>query len=257
MDKDVQKKRYMYDMDSQTEFFKERAAKGRVHYDVGEYERQAEKVRKRVRKQKGISGAEFLSGFTKKDKLKPCITLVLYYGEEWDGARELYELLDLTDIPEELRGAVSNYRIHVCEVKKFQNTGVFKTDLKQVFDCIRYAEDKEKMYELIMKDPAYREMNEDTYDLIAEYMGTNQLMEDKKYVEEGKVNMCKAIEEMIQDGRMEGISQGIEQGIKALVETCKELGISKEDTLNRVEGKFAVTKEAAEKYVKEFWNVGV
>ncbi len=223
-----------------------------MNYDAGEYERQASKIRKRVRKQKGLSGAEFLSGFTKKDKLKPCITLVLYYGENWDGAKDIHSLLDFNDIPEELRGAVSNYQIHICEVRKFQNTNVFKTDLKQVFDCIRYSDDKEKLYELVMNDQAYKEMDEDTYDVIAEYTNTEQLIEVKQYKEKGKVDMCKAIEEMIQDGRMEGI----EQGIQALVETCKELGLSKEDTLNRVQSKFELEKETLVSYVERFWNAG-
>lgn len=237
-------------------------------YDAGEYERQATNIQKKVRKQKGLSSAEFLSGFTKKDKLKPCITLVLYYGKNWDGAKDIYSLLDFSDVPEELRGAVSNYQIHICEVRKFQNTDVFMTDLKQVFDCIRYSDDKEKLYELVMNDPAYKEMDEDTYDVIAEYTSTEQLMEVKQYKEKGKVDMCKAIEEMIQDGRMEGLNQGLEQGIKqgmgqglergiqALIETCKELGLSKADTLNKVESKFKLEKEILENYLETFWNAG-
>ena len=90
------------------------------------------------------------------------------------------------------------------------------------------------MYELVMSDPAYKELDEDTYDVIAEYTNTEQLIEVKQYKEKGKVDMCKAIEEMIQDGRMEGLNQGLEQGIKqgieqgieqglqAMIETCKE-----------------------------------
>lgn len=60
-----------------------------MSYDAAEYERQAALARNRVRRQKGISSAEFLSGFAKESRLHPCFTLVLHYGKEWDGAENL------------------------------------------------------------------------------------------------------------------------------------------------------------------------
>ena len=62
--------------------------------------------------------------------------------------------------------------------------------------------------------------------------------------------MCRAITELIREGRMEGI----EQGIKALVETSMELGSTKEETLNRLVEKLPISSETAEKYLKQFWG---
>ncbi len=157
-----------------------------------------------------------------------------------------------------MKKKVNNYSIYICEVRKFENTDVFQTDIKQVFDCIRYAENPEKLRELIMRDPAYQELDEDTYDVIAEYTKTAELMEVKSYGQEGdKVNMCGAIEKLIQDGRMEGlnqgIEQGIEQGIKALIETCTELGCTREKTLERLVSKLQISRENAERYMKQYW----
>ena len=53
--------------------------------------------------------------------------------------------------------------------------------------------------------------------------------------------------------REEGIAQGIKQGVKALVETCKELGLSREDTLSQTEKKFDLIRDVAEDYLKKFW----
>lgn len=224
-------------------------------YDAAEYERQAAEIRRRVKKQKDITAAEFLSGFRKDSRLHPCITLVLYYGNHWDGARDLFSILDFTDIPKELQEKVNNYRIYVCEVRKFENTDVFRTDLKQLFDCIRYAEDPEKLYELVMNDPAYKELEEETYDTIAEYTKTIELMQVKQCKKKGgRVNMCGAITELIREGRMEGIEQGIEQGIKALIETSMELGSTKEETLNRLVEKLSIPSGTAEKYLRQFWG---
>lgn len=52
-----------------------------MEYDVGEYRKQAVYMEKRVKKQSSGPG-EFLSGFGRGDRLQPCITLVLYYGED-------------------------------------------------------------------------------------------------------------------------------------------------------------------------------
>ena len=48
--------------------------------------------------------------------------------------------------------------------------------------------------------------------------------------------------------------EGIEKGIKALIETCMELGLSREAAGDKVKAKFAVQKEAAEKYLLEYWK---
>lgn len=55
-------------------------------YDSLHYAKQVMEATKSHKGEK-LSGDEFLSGFTKEDKLIPVITLVLYFGaEEWDGA---------------------------------------------------------------------------------------------------------------------------------------------------------------------------
>lgn len=224
-------------------------------YETDEYERQAVKIRKRVRKQKGISPAEFLSGFTRQDRLRPCITLVLYYGEDWDGANDMRSLLDLTDIPEEFYGLINNYHIHICEVRKFENTEAFRTDLKQVFDFIRYSKEPEKLYELVRTDPAYQELDEDAYDVIAEYVNFVELREMKKENQEGgTVNMSDLVTGLMQLGRREGIEQGIEQGVQALIEMSIEFGSTKTETLEHIRKKMQIPQEKAEKYVEKYWH---
>lgn len=228
-------------------------------YDVAEYERQAAVIRRQVKKRKDITSAEFLSGFTKESRLNPCITLVLYYGDDWDGATDMHGILDFTNIPPELKEKVNNYNIYVCEVRKFENTDVFQTDIRQVFDCIRCAEDPEMLYKLVKSDPIYQQLDEETYDVIAEYTKTADLMSIKQYNQKGdKVNMCGTIAKLVQYGRMEGLNQGIEQGIeqgvKALIETCIELGSTQAATLERLIDKLQLSRDSAEKYIAQYWH---
>lgn len=226
-----------------------------MSYDASEYERQAAVVGRQVKRRKDITSAEFLSGFTKDSRLHPCVTLVLYYGEDWDGATNLHSILDFTDIPRDLQDKVNDYRIHVCEVRKFDKTDVFQTDLKQVFDCIRCADDPDKLYQLMTNDPVYQELDEETYDVIAEHIKTVELLKTKESsMEGGKVNMCNAIAQLIQRGRMEGVEQGIEQGIRALIETSIEYHSTREETQERLVEKMQISPEAAQAYIRQYWH---
>lgn len=220
-----------------------------MSYDAEEYERQAVLIGKQIKQRNDITEAEFLSGFAKDSRLSPCITVVLYYGEKWDGATELRGIIDFSGIPEELKDKVNNYKIFLCEVRKFRDTDVFQTDVRQVFDCIRCSDDPEKLYELVTNDSTYREMNGDTYDLIVQHTKTNEFMQMKEYKKEGKIDMCKAIAGLIERGRMEGI----EQVIKALIETSIEFGSTKEETVERIVKKVELSNDAAELYVQKYW----
>ena len=66
---------------------------------------------------------EFLSGFKKEDKLKPIITLTIYFGPDvWDGPRSLKEMFE--DIDESIMKYVEDYKVHLLvpnEIKDFEN----------------------------------------------------------------------------------------------------------------------------------------
>lgn len=182
-------------------------------YDAAEYEKQAGRIRKRVKKIKGISKAEFLAGFRKTDRLYPCITIVLYYGDDWDGPKSLHDVLDFTDIPEKIKKYVNDYPLHIFNVKKIENMDVFRTDLKQIFYFLKYAKDKVKLKELVNSDSAYQELEEDAYDMIAACTRAEELTAVKKYCgKDGKIDMCQAIKEMLADERQLGMEAGMEKG---------------------------------------------
>ena len=187
-----------------------------MSYDVAEYEKQIARVRKKARKSgEKLSAGEYLYGFRKSDKLEPVITLILYSGKEvWNGPTSLHELLDFTDIPEGLRELTPDYKINVIEIRKLENTEVFQTDVRQVFDFIRCSEDKAALRELVERHAYYHNMEEDAFDVIVMYTHSTELVRAKEYKgKDGKVDMCTAIKEMIADGRTEGIKVGREAGM--------------------------------------------
>lgn len=224
-----------------------------MEYDVKEYRRQAGIIRKKVREGRNTTSAEFLSGFRKEDKLHPCVTLVLYYGDEWDGGCELHDILDFSGIPKQLKSLINNYKIHLIQVKQIQDTSVFRTDLKQVFDFIRCSKDKNKLRKLVDSDSAYLKLDEDAYDMVALYTNTRELLRLKEQNREGdKVNMCQAITEMLQDERAEGRAEGLNQGIEVFILDNIEENVPMERVCEKLQRRFGLSVMEAEGVYRKY-----
>ena len=213
-----------------------------MEYDAGEYRYQARKrgreLREMVKKlpaderKKVMTAAEYLSRFLKNDRLQPCATFVLYYGEDWDGSRDLHGLLNFTDIPEAFQKFVNNYTMNLLEIRKLQDTDAYRTDLKQVFDFIRFSKDKKKLRELVEKDEAYRNLAEDAYDVAVAFTSEKELVEVKAvYEKEGKVDMCEALTEMLKDERDEGRQEGREEGRNGMLQLIARMSEAGESHL--------------------------
>ena len=200
-----------------------------MEYDVKEYQRQEVEQKKTLERLQKQTKAEFLSDFPKEGKLNPCITIVLYYGDDWDGSTDLHGLLDFTNIPEELRGMVNNYKLNLVDIKKLEQTDMFHTDLKQVLDVIRCAEDEDKLEELIKTDPAYKTVAEDAYDVMAAFVKSKTLVQLKETEEGETIDMCKALQDWAAKERREGREEGKQEGLAALVSSLRNFIRDAED----------------------------
>lgn len=224
-------------------------------YDVGDYEKQAVKIRKEVRRNsKGLTSGEYLYGFKKDSKLKPVMTFILYSGlEEWDGPKALHDMIDFTDIPEGLRERMPDYSINLIEIRKLKDTSIFKTDVRQVFDFIRCSEDKKKLKELVDRNDYYKNMEEDAFDVAAHYTNAVELIKRKNYYEgkDGKVDMCTAIKELIADGRNEGITIGRSEGITIGIDEKTRIIVNNMLNRNMSIQDICAIAECSEELVKE------
>lgn len=77
---------------------------------------------------------------------------------------------------------------------------------------------------------------------------TQKLIDDSlKLEQEGvKLNMCKALEELEERGREQGRVEGA-------IRIYKKIKASKEDTIKNIMEEFSLDKEAASKYVEEYY----
>ena len=88
------------------------------------------------------------------------------------------------------------------------------------------------------------------------YTPDERLLELKENVqnEDGGINMCGAVDQMIAEGMERGLAQGTERGIKNLIEVCQELGTSYDNVQFQVEMKYNLSQEEAERYMKQYWK---
>ena len=175
-----------------------------------------------------LSRQEYLSGFRKEDKLTPVITLVLYFGiDKWDGAKSIHEMLSTKD-PKLLK-YVQDYHINLIEPASIEPDELdrFSTSLREVLGYIKYANDKDKLLSFVTAKPdklidaeAARVINTMTKTHI-------DIPDDAK-----EVNMCKAIEDLINDSKAEGITLGRNEGFSQGINKGRAEGIA----LGRNEG---------------------
>ena len=163
-------------------------------------------------------------GFRRDSKLNPLITFVLYAGESnWDGPICLHDILDFADVPDKLKNMVSNYRINVIDIRQFENTDVFKTDVKQVFDFIRCSNDKEKLLNLVENDVYFQQMEDDAFDVVTKYTNSKGIVKMKEYNSQGgKKNVCKAIHDLMDDSRKEGVILNKLENAKSLLDVLSD-----------------------------------
>lgn len=84
----------------------------------------------------------FLSGMGSGERFIPIITLVVYCGTEhpWDGARCLYDLLDIDD---EMKKYVANYRLNLYDCHEHDTFDEYLSGLRQLFEVVRYSKEEE------------------------------------------------------------------------------------------------------------------
>ena len=79
----------------------------------------------------------------------------------------MYSLINFEEIPEGLKNLFNNYRLHVLEVKRFKDTDLFQTDLREVFGFIGFSGDKEAERSYVFGHrESFEQLSEDAYDVI-------------------------------------------------------------------------------------------
>ena len=161
--------------------------------------------------------AQFLSGLTPEEKLDPVVTLVFYHGKKkWEASRDLHGMLNFEGENEMFRKYTANYRMNLYTLEDLKEEH-FTTGLRDVIAMMKRSEDKEAMKAYCRENEnRFQEMEEETYDVISVMINHKKMDEykEKNRTEGGKVNMCRAFDEMMADSKRDGIRIGEKRGEK-------------------------------------------
>ena len=205
-----------------------------------------------------LTAGEYLSRFRKKDRLIPIISLVFYYGSEpWDGPVDLYDMFRLEGTKEEkeiLEKYLPNYKINLVDAERLEDVEKFSDDLQVILTMLRYRDSKEELKHYIDENKKFfQNVDYETSQAMKAFLNMKQIPSETEQKEE-MVDMCKAIQEMYDDGVKDGIQKGVERGIAAVIRTCRNLNVSEEDTLNNVQREYELSMEEAKKYLETYWK---
>ena len=182
-------------------------------YDAMHLTKQVSEIAGKHRKQrkskgKGVeelSSAEYLSGFSKTDKIVPVITLVVYLGvEPWDGPRSLREMYTENDA--RILSHAMDYKMNLFDLTHCDDEEIdrFCNDLFQVTTFIKYANSKKNFLEGVIQKDKFYHVSREAIDVVQSFTKYRFKVEDGKEDQ----NMCQALDELIADARAEGKAEG-------------------------------------------------
>ena len=213
-------------------------------YDALQYDKQVAMIAAANRRNKRFSSGtmrnngEFLSGFLRTDKIFPVITLTLYFGTEpWDGPLSLREMYDIND--SKLLDFVPDYRVQLIQPMTLSEDDFekFHTSLREVLQTIKYSVDAQKLTEYIVQNERMHHLELSAANVINTVAGIGlEIRQDR-----GKVDMCKAIEDLKAESREEGRAETIGQTVTML----RNMKIPKETILSELQKTFSISEEEA------------
>ena len=202
-------------------------------YEGMEYDRQITRIQNKHRGKNDLPQEYFIGKMLPEDRITPVITIVVYSGEkEWEGARCLYDLMELEGFPETVKAFINNWSLNLISLNDPIDSSRYQSDLRLLFDLASRRQDEEAMDKYIHAHNEFKNLSTYTTYMLSQYLNIN--IEPEQYTDEmkGGVNMCKAIEDMKETARTKGLAQGRELGL----EQGRELGLAQGLEQGRAEG---------------------
>lgn len=195
---------------------------------------------------------EYLSGFWKSDKLLPVVTVVVYFGaDEWDGALSLKEMY--ADCDEEILKYAPDYHVNLIAPCLLSDDEIdkFCTNFREIMKYIKYSSNGKKLKETVSADERFKSVERQAVDVIN--VVTNSKVEYQKGEEE--IDMCLAIQEIREEGVLEGEKRGREEGVlEGVIRANKRWNIPLEDTRQYIMEEYHKSAEEADELLKLYWK---
>ena len=200
---------------------------------------------------RGKDSAEYLSGFHREDKLLPVITLVIYWGaDEWEAPVTLREMYP-EGLDERILHYANEYKVNLISPAQMtdEQLDVFRSDLKAVLKFIKHSKDKQELANLVNNNQDYKSLDRLAAQTISVCSGQNFNFP----VGEERIDVCKAIDDMITDARNEGVTEATNEGMRNVIATVKDLNLGKDVAVQQLAKRYPLSQEAAVEFVHHNW----
>lgn len=196
--------------------------------DAVDYSKQCKRISQEHRQSKDLEpGAEYLSGLKPDDRILPVLTLVIYYGEQpWEKPESLW---DMMDIPDELKPFINNYRIHVFQIRDCKQYSFNHPDNQDFFTLISEFYSQKNHFNLREFEKKHPGMTVywETAAAVGAATGTTKLVNYALKHKGERLNMCTALQGLIDEGLDIGRKNGIAEGRKAGLVEGRDEAINK------------------------------
>jgi hypothetical protein len=140
-------------------------------------------------------------------------------------------------IMQELLGKyIPDYRLNLLDVSNIKDVKIFKSDLQIIFGMLKYRQNKDALRQYVNSHSSYfKSIDIETCQASEVLLGANdelvKVLEKNKTG--GEVNMCKALEDIyndgVRDGEIKGEMRGEKRGEKLSIisKICKKIAKNK------------------------------
>lgn len=218
-------------------------------YDYTAYDRQIEEFTAQNRANKTNA---YVNGLLPAQKLKPVITIVLYYG----AAKIPDNICAMMDMPrdEAVRKYIQNYKLNMVKLRELTTAQAetFRSDFAYIAKFLATSYNKVEYIENLKQSNQILIHTKDTLHTLA------AITKDKRYLKLSETKkeetaVCEIADALYNEGFEKGITQERAEGIKSMIEVCKELGADHDNTLKKVAEKYHLTDREISGYMEQYW----
>ena len=135
------------------------------------------------------------------------------------------------------------------DAERLTNVEEFSEDLQVILAMLRYRNSREELTDYINQNKEFfQHVDYETSQAMKAFLNMKDVPGKVGQKEDG-VDMCKAIQEMYDDGVRDGIKQGIQQGIQKGVELIQSK-LQKKKTSEQIAEELEESVEVIEKIIK-------
>ena len=176
-----------------------------------------------------------------------------FTADDYDGIQKVYSIWLCLDAPQYAADSITEYKMGQRRIAGYFQGKARYDLLSVVMVCLcrkKRLENRTKLHELlgILFDKELLPKEK------LEILERDYCIKTTVQIEEGIQKMGGLGEAIERKGIEQGLQQGLQQGLRVLIETCRELGVSRENTRNKIEGKFGMDGQTAEECMVKYWT---